>query len=212
MSGSGENISCNYSNGFVMDPSVKDAIGYLTSFSGLGTQVGALEADLEVFCPATGLNPAYPGIAIQDEKLKCVAIIESVTWNGGVGDPYCFSVYISGQNQQKLAAAMKNTFDSTKIDKLGFWIGDFDTVKKNWFERVYPKNDDMKGMLNAQGGNMKINLDTEGVKVHANVDAKVFNLYFEVVPAANVLTDINYATGVQNNTVKHWGLKIGGNA
>jgi len=33
-----------------------------------------------------------------------------------------------------------------------------------------------------------------------------------VVPAANVLTDINYATGVQNNTVKHWGLKIGGNA
>jgi hypothetical protein len=70
----------------------------------------------------------------------------------------------------------------------------------------------MKGMLNAQGANMKINLDTEGQRVHANVDAKVFNLYFEVVPAANVLTDINYATGVQNNTVKHWGLKIGGNA
>jgi hypothetical protein len=188
MSGSGENISCNYSNAFVMDPSGKDAIGYLTSFSGLGTQVGALEADLEVFCPATGLNPAYPGIAIQDEKLKCVAIIESVTWNGGVGDPYSFSVYID------------------------FWIGDFDTVKKNVFERVYPKNDDMKGMLNAQGGNMKINLDTEGQRVHANVDAKVFNFSFVIVPASNVLTDINYATGVQNKTVKHWGLKIGGNA
>jgi hypothetical protein len=211
MSGSGENISCNWANGFVMDPNKKDPVGYLTAFTGLGTQVGALAQDLEVFCPCTGLSPSYPGIAITEERVKAVGIIESITWGGGVGDPWCFSVYISGVNQQKIAAAMKNTFDSTKIDKLSWWVGDFDTVKKNWYERVYPKADDMKGMLNAQGGKMKINLDTEGVKVHANVDAKVFSFYFEVVPAANVLTAINFATGVQNNSVKNWGLKIGGN-
>ena len=47
-------------------------------------------------------------------------------------------------NAQKLAAAMKNTFDNTSIDNISWWMGNFDEEEKSWYEEVYPKNDDMK--------------------------------------------------------------------
>jgi len=201
---------CDYKAGFIMDPQRKQRVGYLTAFTGLGSQVGALAQDLEVWSPYQG-SPSYPGVAIAAEKVKAVGIIESVEYGGGVGDAYCFHVRISGNNKQKLAAAMKNTFDKTSIDVLKFWIGNFDEEEKGWYEELYPKADDMKGMLNAQGGDLKIRLGEEGVKVHTNVDVKVFDWYFEIVPAANILTDIHFGFGVKKSAVKHWGLNIAGN-
>jgi len=193
-----------------MDPSRKQRVGYLTKFKGLGSQVGELAQDIEVWCPYQGA-PSYKGVSIAEEKVKCVGIIESVEYGGGVGDPYCFNVYVSGNNAQKLAAAMKNTFDNTSIDNISWWMGNFDEEEKSWYEEVYPKNDDMKGMLNAQGKDLKIAIDSTGVKVHQNVDVKVFSWYFEIVPAANVLTDVNYSVGLKKAQVRHWGLNIAGN-
>jgi len=205
-----QNYPCDWKAGFVMDASKKQRVGYLTAFTGLGTQVGALAQDIEVWSPY-GATPTYAGVAIAAEKVKCVGIIQSVDYGGGVGDPYGFNVYISGNNAQKLNAAMKNTFDSTTISVCNWWVGNFDEEEKAWYEEVYPKNNDMKGMLNAQGKNMKIAVDSVGVKVNSNVDVKVFSWYFEIVPAANVLTDVLYAVGVKKNSVKHWGLSIAGN-
>ncbi len=201
---------CDWKSGFAMDPSRKQRVGYLTAFTGLGSQVQALAQDMEIFTPY-GAAPTYPGIAIAAERVKCVGIIESVEYGGGVGDPYGFNVYISGNNSSKLAAAMKNSFDSTTITKCDWWIGNFDEEEKAWYEEVYPKNNDMKGMLNAQGSNLKIQVDSVGVKIDATLDVKVFSWFFEIVPAANILTDVLYAVGVKKNSVRHWGLSIAGN-
>jgi len=205
-----QSYPCDYKAGFIMDPSRKQRVGYLTNFTGLGSQVGQLAQDIEVWCPYQG-TPSYGDVKIADEKVKCVGIIESVEYGGGVGDAYCFHVYISGNNKQKLANAMKNTFDKTSIDVIKFWLGNFDEEEKCWFEEVYPKDDNMKGMLNANGKDLKIRLGDEGTKVHQNVDVKVFDWYFEIVPAANVLTNINYSVGAKKSAVRHWGLNIAGN-
>lgn len=207
------NYPCDYKSGFIMDSSKKQRVGYLTAFTGLGKQVQALDQDIQVWCPVTGIAaPKYGGIAITEAKVSCVGIIESMNFGGGVGDPFCFNVYISGNNSKKLAAAMQNTFDSTTIDICSWWIANFDEEEKAWYEEAFPADDAMKGMLNAVGGkDLKIAVDTTGVKISPTVDVKVFSWYFEIVPAANYMSTVNFAVGVKKNSVKYWGLDIAGN-
>jgi len=47
------------------------------------------------------------------------------------------------------------------------------------------------------------------VKIAPNIDVNVYNLYFEVVPAANMTYDLRFATSASKQFVKGWGLKVG---
>jgi hypothetical protein len=209
----GLDLSCDWKAGFVMDPMKKQRVGYLVQFQGLN--MGEfLKPDIEVFTPFTHADaPAYTEMKVNKDtgKVTCVGVIESFSFGGGVGDPLCFSVYVSAENANVLASKLKTTLDTNVVKKLSWWICNFDEENKTWFEEAYPKDPlVMAGQINAPGGkDLRIAVSQEASKVAHNIDTNVYNLYFEIIPAANATYALNFASSSKTPFVRNWGLKIG---
>lgn len=210
------NYSCGWRDGFVMDPSKKQRVGYLVWFQGLGMDSeGFLKQDLEVFTPYSASDANYAEVgSLWDKaigKIKATGVIESLTYDGGVGDPIGISAYVSAENGEALKAKMKGTLATTAIKKLAWWIVNFDEENKVWFEESHPLTPAvMTGQLNAPGGkDIRLTVADEATKVHKNVDVNVYNIYFEVVPAANAVYTMHFATSSKTKFVRNWGLKVG---
>lgn len=207
-------LSCDWKSGFVMDPTKKQRVGYLIWFQGLDMQ-DFLKQDVEVFSPYSANGASYAEVQglwdASSGKMKTTGIIESLSWNGGVGDPICVSAYISAENAQMIAAKMKGTLTTTKVTKFAWWVVNFDEENKAWFEEAHPiSHPTITGQLNAPGGaDIRLSIAQEPTKVHPSVDVNVYNVYFEIVPAANSTYEFNFATSVKTKFIKSWGLKIG---
>jgi len=211
----GFELSCDWKSGFVMDPTKKQRVGYLVDFLGLNMNE-FLKKDIVVFTPYSNSETNYADIGIDKEKGKATVtgVIESYSWGGGVGDPICISSYISSENAQILQAKMKGTLDTTMVKKLAWWVCNFDEENKVWFEEAYPKDPTaVTGQLNAPGGaDIRLHVAAEPTKIAPNIDINVYNLYFEVIPAANSTFALHFATSGKTNFVKNWGLQVGTNA
>lgn len=205
------NFACDWRSGFVMNPTKKQRVGYLTQLQGLDLGTDYLKQDIEVFTPYSGEAVSYGGIAPKDDKVTCVGVIENLSWEGGVGDPICIAAYISAENAAIITAKLKTTLKTNKVTKLGWWICNFDEENKTWFEEAYPKDPaDVQGQINAPGGkDLRIMVAEEPTKVAPNIDTNVYNIYFEVIPAANSTYVFNFATSAKTPFVRNWGLKVG---
>jgi hypothetical protein len=205
---------CDWRAGFIMDPNKNQRVGYLVDFQGLN--MGEfLKQDVDVFTPYSNSETAYGGVTIDRERGKAtvVGVIEHFSWAGGVGDPVIVSAYISAENAQVLQAKMKGTLDTNTIKKLSWWICDFDAETKVWYEAAYPKDPaSLQGQLNASGSEVKLMVASEATRVAPNVQVNVYNMMFEVIPAANSTFALHFATSGKTNFVKNWGLKVGTNA
>jgi hypothetical protein len=205
-----------------MDPSKKQRVGYLVDFTGL--DMGEyLKKDIEVFTPwGTGADPKYGGLPLggpAKDQFVVTGIIESMTYNGGVGDPICISAYISAQNAEIIKGKMKGTLKTTVVKKMSYFICNFDEENKAWFEEAYPIGGTgtpagaawmVSGQLNAPGGkDIRLQVADDPTKVASNVDVNVYSLYFEIVPAANSTYALHFATSQETKFVRNWGLKIG---
>lgn len=202
---------CDWKSGFVMDPTKKQRFGYLTSFNGLGL-AAALATDISVFCPYNNATaPAYTPVAIANGKVNVVGVVENINWNGGVGDAWSFSIYMSSENAMLLKTLQQMTLKTTSISALGFWAGDFDEEVKAWFEQVHPLAPlSLTCQLNAPTPkDIRLHVADEPVKVAAGIDVNVYNVYFEVVPAANQTATFNLATSSTKKVAKNWGLVVG---
>lgn len=208
-------LACDWKSGFVMDPQKKQRVGYLVFFEGLN--MGEfLKQDIEVFTPYNNSETNYADITIDSDtgKATCVGVIDSFMFGGAVGDPLCISAYISAENAEVLAAKMKTSLDTTKVTKFAWWIVNFDEENKVWYEEAYPLDPtSVSGQVNAPGGNeVKLHVAQEPTKIASNIDVNVYNLYFEVIPAADSTFNFQFATSSKTKYVKNWGLKVGSNA
>lgn len=209
-------LPCDWKSGFVMDPSKKQRVGYLVHFEGLNMG-DFLHQDVDVFTPFNHSDaPSYAEMKLDKStnKVTCVGVIEHFSFAGGVGDPLCISAYISAQNAEVLAAKMKTTIDTSIVKKLGWWICNFDEENKVWYEEAFPIDPvTVSGQLNAPGGkDLRLAVSSEPSKVAPNIDINVYNLYFELIPAANTTFAFHFATSSKTKYIRNWGLKIGTNA
>lgn len=206
------NYPCDWKSGFIMNPTKKQRVGYLVSFDGIGL-TSPLAQDVSVFTPynVDGAATNYTALTIADDKVSVVGIIESFSWDGGVGDPICISAYLSAENALLIKGLMKMTLKTTSVKKLGWWIANFDEETKAWFDESHPMTPaEITGQLNAQGKtDVRLAIADEPTKVASNIDVNVYNMYFEVVPAANQTCDLHFATASGKNFIKRWGLKVG---
>lgn len=213
--------SCDWRSGFVMDPLKKQRVGYLADLNGFGLSA-ALAKDIEVYTPFNetktyagieDLAPATSGDETSGaNKVKVVGVLESFSWGGGVGDPICISAYISAENANQVQIKQQTTLKTTLIKDLGWWIVNYDEESKSWFEEAHPASGTPKvaGQLNAPGKtDIRLSVASEPVKVAPNIDVNVYNIYFEVVPAANQAYDLKFATSKSKKFIKGWGMKIG---
>jgi hypothetical protein len=207
------NYPCDWKSGFVMDPNKKQRVGYLVTFQGL--DMGErLDADVTVFTPynsAAALQ--YKGdMAIDENKrIKVVGVIDSFSYNGGVGDPICISAYISAENAATIKGKLQTTLKTTIIKSLSWWIVDFDEENKAWYEQAFPLDPAIvKAQLNAPGGkDIRLQVSDDPTKIAANIDVNVYNIYFEVVPAANDTYVLGFASSSKTPYARNWGLKVG---
>lgn len=208
--------NCDWKAGFILDPTKKQRVGYLTDFGGIGMN-DPLAKNVTVFTPYQASNDEptlYGGVTIEEKKATVVGVIESFSFAGGVGDPICIGAYIAAENATMLAAKMETTLTTTKITALGWWICNFDSENKVWFQEAYPKSHvTITGQLNAPGGNdVRLRVSPEATKIAQNIDVNVYHVYFEVIPAANETYDFHFAESSKTNFARNWGLKIGTNA
>lgn len=211
----GLDLSCDWKAGFVMDPMKKQRVGYLLDFKGLG-MTDRLAADLKVFTPYThSAAPNYSAAKVaEDGTITCVGIVENFSFGGGVGDPLCLSVYISAENANVLQAKLKTTLSTNTVTSMAWWICNFDEENKAWFEESHPMGDKnegkIKGQINAPGGkDLRIAVAQEASKVASNIDVNVYNMYVEIIPAADDTYAFNFATSSKTKYVRNWGLKVG---
>ena len=204
-------LTCDWKSGFLMDPSRKQRVGYLVHFKGLNMD-DYLKQDITVYSPYNSTGNDYAEVGLDDsKKVTVVGVIESFSFNGGVGDPICISAYISSENAEMLQAKMKASFTTTVVKELAWWIAGFDEENKKWFEEAYPKDPaKISCQLNAQGGkDIRLSVAHEPSKVAPNIDVNVVQIYFEVVPAANSTFALHFATNAQTKYIRNWGLVIG---
>lgn len=217
-------LSCDWKSGFVMDPTNKQRCGYLVSFNGLGLNT---EPDKEndafkirVFTPYNAAAVEYDQVTVDDvdgqKILNCVGVLESLSFAGGVGDPICISAYVSSEFANQLKAKQKASLETTVINKLSWWIVNYDVEAKAWFEESFPKgstegNDGIvKGQLNASGGNqVRLSIAEEPTLISPNLDIQVFNIYFEVVPGSDATYALSFRQAATKAFVKGWGLQVG---
>lgn len=208
-------LPCDWRSGFVMNPSRKSRVGYLVQFQGLNMDE-FLKQDVEVFTPYNNSETQYGGVTIDltSGKAKCVGAIEDFSFQGGVGDPICISAYVSAENAEVLSAKMKTTLTTTTVTNLAWWICNFDEENKVWYEEAFPKDPvSFKGQLNAPGGKeVRLQVASAATKIQSNIDVNVYNIYFEVIPAADATYALHFATSGKTKFVRNWGLKIGTNA
>jgi hypothetical protein len=210
-------FDCDWKSGFVMDPSKKQRVGCLLNLDGLGLDA-ALAQDITVFSPFnatasdyTDSNELKMDTSMTPPKITCVGVIESLSWNGGVGDPISVTAMISSENAMQIKAKLQTTLKTTSIKKLSWWIANFDEENKVWFEESYPKDPThVTGQLNAPGKtDVRLFVDDEATKVAANIDVNVYRVSFEIVPAANSTYVLGFGISQQKKHVKAWGLKVG---
>lgn len=208
-------LPCDWTSGFVMDPSKKQRVGYLVQFEGLNMD-DFLKQDVEVFTPYNNSETNYGDIEIDSDtgKATCVGVLDSFSWGGGVGDALCIGAYISSENAEVLKAKTKSTLDTTIVSDLAWWICNFDEENKVWYEEAYPLDPTaVKGQLNAPGGkDVRLSVAAEPTKVAPNIDINVYHMYFETIPAADSTYSFHFATSSKTKFVRNWGLKVGTNA
>jgi hypothetical protein len=195
-----------------MDPLKKQRVGYLVSLNGIGLSA-ALAQDVIVYTPynVEGAATNYDKLAIAEDKVTVVGVLDNFSWGGGVGDPICISAYISAENAMLIKGMLKMTLKTTSISQLGWWIANFDVETKAWYDEAHPQAPtEITGQLNAPGGkDIRLMVADTPTKIAANIDVSVYNIYFEVVPAANQTCDFHFATASGKNFIKRWGLKVG---
>ena len=210
------NFDCDWKSALVMDPTKKQRTGYLLTLDGLGLDA-ALPQDIQVFSPFNAAAADYTAAdlvidtSVTPSKLTCVGILESLSWNGGVGDPISISAFISSENAQQIKAKLQTTLKTTSIKHLSWWIVNFDEENKAWFEEAYPKDPThITGQLNAPGkSDVRLSVDDEATKVAQNIDVNVYRVFLEIVPAANSTYVMGFGISQQKKHVKAWGLKVG---
>jgi len=205
------NFACDWHSAFVPEPTKTPRFGYVTDFEGLGL-TAPLAKDLVVHVPWTNASaPSYTPVSISNHEAHVVGVIENISWAGGVGDAFTVSCYMSQENAHKLAALKQTALKTTAISSFGFWIASYDQEAKKWYEEIHPlAPTKIMGQLSAPSKtDIRLHIGDEGVKVSPAVDVKVYNVYFEVVPAANQTANFTIATSSSMKTVKGWGLVVG---
>jgi hypothetical protein len=190
--------TCDWNAAFAKDLSTKPQVGYLTDFNGIGL-AAPLKKDLNVGCPfnsGTKPPPVYTGLSLNSVGAVAVAVLASVQWGGGVGDPFSFSGYMSQENAGQLTALPVPLTNTTIMD-LGWWITNFDRTAKVWFEENYPQTP-----VNPNG-QVSSGLQIAAQPVEAAPGVLVYHVSFQVAPKHTAT--INVASSSSSKAAKSWG-------
>jgi len=208
--------ACDKSSAFVMDPNEHKRYGYVTDFNGVGL-ADAFPRDLIVSVPFNGVAepknlPGYVAATkdVPTPTCKVVGVIERFSWAGGVGDAIEIDFFASQENTVQIKTLQQSVLKTTTINKLSWWIADYDQEQKLWFEQAYVLSPStyITGIIT---GKENPNLDAilDPVVVKDGIDVFVYSIKIKVAPAANQAYQLQFQNSAFKPLVKQWGLQVG---
>jgi hypothetical protein len=223
-------LDCDKAAGFSVDPKkMEKRVGYVLSLDGFGVGddegTGGLVKDLYLNTPYHSAWPMQPEFnaaksAISTEMnskqkgnpawmITVCGVIKQFTWKGGVCDPVIVEFYCSQQNAILMKQRQNISLPHTKVQKLVWWIVDFDQETKRWFEQCYPV--DETGIIGHVTGRYQPVLDVHMVaeRVSDNIDMNVYYTKIGIVPQGTGTFGVTFAASPQQKVVKTWGLQLG---
>ena len=150
------------------------------------------------------ISPSYKPLSVSNKAVSAVAVLEKLSWNGGVGGPLSLDFYLSQQNALQLKSLQQLALKTTTVKSLGFWIGDYDQETKQWYEQAHP-DQLLTGVLDGKDS-PSLNVDLNPVQ---STGGNLYKVSLAVAPAANKQYALHFAHGSSKKVVKSWGLVVG---
>ena len=191
-------FKCNWQLALNLSARQAACMGYLLSFSGCGGL--KLPPDIEVFSPVDSRTRTV----VKSDTIECVGLIESFCFEGGEGDPIRFRSYVSKGAAAEIRAKLARPLTNTTA-KLSWYIVDFDTESKLWFEAAYVKSPkEAAANIDSTGGDLQMFIENQATNISEQLDIGVYAFEFQVVPAESKQTTLEFATGPRKRLVKTW--------
>ncbi len=193
-------FACDWQLALNLSPSRNGCIGYLLAFSGLGGL--RLKKDIEVWNPVS--DQAVQTV-VSGDKVECIGLLESFAYEGGETDPIRVKAYVSKGSAADLRAKLARPLANTAV-KLAWYIVDFDTEMKTWFEAAFVKQGkEASANVDSTGGELQLFVDNQPTQVSPCLDIGVYAVVLQVVPADKKKAVLEFATGPRRRLVKSWG-------
>lgn len=188
--GAQSGYSCSVQQGFNFEKNEQVIVGHITYLKIGGKE---LKADISVTDPEN--------VRI---KRKVFGVLSAVYWNGGYADPVQFSLQISTDNKNTIAAMQHKSLSNTEVE-VEFNVYDYDPKAKKYFKAFHSNNVRLKGLIQKSGGELafRVNMD-QNMEV---VSPKNYTLSIGVMPQ-DIFQNINLAVSVSNKWVKAWGVTV----
>ena len=133
------------------------------------------------------------------------AHLTSFRYAGGDDDPIRISAYVSKGTAADVRAKMARPLQNTKL-QLTWYIVSYDDEKKGWYEAALVRDTGkVEASVDTSNGEVQMFIANEGTRISETLDLKVFKFEFQIVPAANKSSVIEFATGPSQRLVKQWG-------
>jgi hypothetical protein len=193
------NFDCDWRYGLNINTNTKATVGYLLYFSGCGGLT--LKTDIEVWNPFDSEGQTV----VSGERIQCIGLLERFRYEGGEGDPISMRAFISKGNAADVRAKLARPLANTSL-KVGWYIIDFDGEQKLWFEAAFIKSAKFaEANVDSADGELQLFIANSGTRINEVLDIGVYAFDFQVVPADNKVTNLEFATGPRRRLVKAWG-------
>jgi hypothetical protein len=190
---------CDWRFGFNLDSNSKGTVGYLLMWSGCGGL--NLAKDITVWNPFDAAGQTV----VTGPTIQCIGLIESFRYAGGGDDPIRISVYVSKGTAADVRGKLASPVPNTKL-QLTWYIVSYDDEKKGWYEAALVRDTGkVDASVDTANGDLQMFVANDGTRISDTLDLKVYKFEFQVVPAANKTSLLEFATGPSQKLVKQWG-------
>lgn len=190
---------CSIRQGFNFEKDQQVLVGHLVSIT-IGTQV--LAADETLTIPTAAF--ATGGATDVTKGTAVVAVISSISWEGGYADPIYISCQLSNDNAKAVSVMLHtNLLNNDVVFK--FNIYEYDPFAKKYFNAFNSGTVEMKGLIYKVGGDLSLAVDKEP---HGEVVSPMnyqMNIGIMPQPTAQVL---NLAVSDTDKFAKTWGVTV----
>ena len=179
--------------GFNFKKDKQTPVGYITKLV-----VGdvPLEAD-----QSTIKDPEQPGA---DLGAKVVGVLSHFLWETGTTDAMYMSAQISTSNKQALAAKLLTDWTNMEVT-FSYVVYEYDPRQKKYFKSNH-QDAELKGILEKNGNDLNLTVADDPSREVQSPENYSFQIGVKPQPTAQAF---HLATGVGQNFVKSWGLKVG---
>ena len=206
-SDSGIVLDCAWPLAFNLRSGSKGTLGYISDWRGLGGL--NLTPDIVLWSPAPGSHSPLPatlrkqsGGGTTADQIRCVGVIEKLSYGGGATDPIRISAYVSKDNQVKLRYKLVRDLPSNMI-KLDYAVVGFDEDAKSWYSAVELLTTPSDAQINSRDGELQLFMAFEPTRIDERLDINVYRMLFEIIPGGKA-TRLKLATGPQHRYVSEW--------